>query len=279
MIKASLGPAMDPSPQLLITRPQPHADEWVARLQALACSAHALPLLGIGDAADPAAVRAAWQDIARQATGIDAMLALVMFVSPSAVERFFALRPAGQAWPADLLACGTGPGTRKALQEHGVPEPLLRSPPVSGGQFDSEALWALLRPQLRWQGRQALIVRGEGGRDWLADALRQQGAEPRFVEAYRRTAPALDAAGQALLRRALAQADRYAWLFSSSEAVGQLPALAPQADWSRARALATHPRIVEAVHRLGIEQVRLVAPSPEAVAAAAAAADWPPAAD
>ena len=264
-------------PHLLITRPQPQAGEWVARLQGLGCAASALPLLGISDAADTAPVLAAWQSIARRAEGGEAQLAMVMFVSPSAVERFFAPRPAGQAWPADLLACGTGPGTRAALQKCGVPENLLRTPPASGGQFDSEALWTLLRPQLHWQGRQALIVRGEGGRDWLAETLRLQGAEPRFVEAYRRTAPVWDAAGQALLQQALAQPDRFCWLFSSSEAVGQLPALAPQADWSRARALATHARIAESARRLGLTELRLVSPSPEAVAAAAA--DWPSEAD
>ncbi len=254
-------------PLLLVTRPQPQADEWVAQLQALGCHAGALPLLGISDPADSAPVHAAWQTIARRSQGAEAALAMVMFVSPNAVERFFALRPKGLAWPAELLACGPGPGTRAALRQAGVPETALRTPPEQGGQFDSEALWALLQPQLDWRHRQALIVRGEDGRDWLADTLRQQGAEAHFVEAYRRTAPVLDAAGQALLRQALLRPEQCRWLFSSSEAVGHLPALAPQADWSRSRALATHPRIVEAARRLGMADVRPVAPSAEAVAA------------
>ena len=262
-------------PHWLITRPQPQAGEWVARLQLLGCAASALPLLGISDAADPVPVRAGWQRIARRAQGGEAMLAMVMFVSPIAVERFFALRPAGQAWPADLLACGTGPGTRAALMKAGVPESLLRTPAASGRQFDSEALWAMLQPELNWAGSEALIVRGEDGRDWLADTLRHQGAEPHFVEAYRRTAPVLSEADQTLLLQALAQPGRYGWLFSSSEAVAQLTALAPQADWSRSRALVTHPRIAEAARRLGMAQVRLVSPSPDAVAAA----EWPVAAD
>ena len=34
-------------PHLLVTRPQPQADAWVARLQALGLAASAFPLLGI----------------------------------------------------------------------------------------------------------------------------------------------------------------------------------------------------------------------------------------
>jgi uroporphyrinogen-III synthase len=49
--------------------------------------------------------------------------------------------------------------------------------------------------------------------------------------------------------------------------VGHLPALAPSADWSAARALATHPRIAEAARRLGLQRVQTVEPTPEAVAA------------
>lgn len=255
-------------PQVLVTRPQPQADEWVARLQVLGVPAVALPLMGIEAPADPAPVHDAWRAIIRaDAAGSDA-LALVMFVSPNAVDRFFALRPAGVVWPDGVLAGGVGPGSRAALLQAGVPEAAVRTPPEAGGQFDSEALWALLQPQLAWAGRSVLIVRGEGGRDWLAEVLRQHGATVRYVEAYRRTVPVPDAAGRAALQQALAHPAACCWLFSSSEAVGHLPALAPQADWSLARALATHPRIAEAARRLGMIDVRQVSPSPEAVAAA-----------
>ncbi|MDO9283785.1 MAG: uroporphyrinogen-III synthase [Aquabacterium sp.] len=261
-------------PLVLVTRPQPQADEWVARLQALGVPAIALPLMGIAAPADVAPVQAAWQAIAQRG-GAGETPALVMFVSPNAVARFFALRPADAAWPAGVLAAGVGPGTRVALLQAGVPEAAVRTPTEAGGQFDSEALWALLQPQIDWAGRSVLIVRGEGGRDWLADTLRQHGATVRYVEAYRRTVPVPDAAGRAALQRALAHPAACCWLFSSSEAVGHLPALAPRADWSRSHALATHPRIAEAVRQLGMVDVRQVAPSPQAVAEAVQAGSAP----
>lgn len=248
-------------PRVLVTRPQPQADEWVARLQALGVPAQALPLLAIADAADPAAVAAAWATVPAQA--------LVMFVSPSAVERFFGQRPdrasPAPAWPAQVWAGSTGPGTARALRQAGVPAAQLVSPPEAGGAFDSEALWRALKPRRDWQGASALIVRGEGGRDWLAETLRAEGAAVHFVEAYRRAAPVPDAAQQALLAQALRAPAATVWLFSSSEAIGHLPTLAPEADWSQARALATHPRIAAAARAIGFGQVRQVAPSPQAV--------------
>ena len=260
-------PCVAPNPRalpcLLVTRPQPQADEWVGRLQALGLQAGALPLLGIAAPADAGPVQAAWQRLVQ----IPAAFDVVMLVSPSAVERFFAQRPAGSVWPPQVIAAGTGPGTRRALLRAGVPESALLTPPEAAGQFDSEALWGVLASRMHWPGRSVLVVRGEGGRDWLADTLRQHGAQLHFVEAYRRTAPVPDAAGLALLHRALAQPEAHCWLFSSSQAVAHLLDLAPAARWAGGSALASHARIAEAARRLGFGQVRQVAPSPEAVAA------------
>ncbi|MBP6903078.1 MAG: uroporphyrinogen-III synthase [Burkholderiaceae bacterium] len=249
-----------PLPRLLVTRPQPQADEWVARLQALGLQAAALPLLAIGDAPQATAVPAAWATLPGRA--------LVMFVSPTAVQRFFAGRPAGAAWPAGTLAGSTGPGTAAALRAQGLAEPLLVTPPDDAPRFDSEALWLQLqqrRPPPVWPGARVLIVRGEGGRDWLAGTLAEAGAQVDFVEAYRRQPPRLDAAGQALLAAAVAAPQAHAWLVSSSEALGHLARLAPAADWSAACALATHPRIAESAQALGFGRVHRVSPSPLAV--------------
>lgn len=252
------GPVTRPV-RVIVTRPQPQAGQWVAQLSMLGQPAAALPLLGIADAADPAAVAAAWLRLPD--------CAVAMFVSPSAVERFMAHRPGGRAWPAGVLAGSTGPGTQAALLAAGVPAAAIVTPPVAAGRFDSEALWAELAQRRDWTGTQALIVRGEGGRDWLAGTLARHGAQVHFAEAYRRTAPVPDAHGRALLREALAAPAAHAWLFSSSEAARHLPALAPGADWSAGWALATHERIAEAARELGFGRVERVDPSPAAVSA------------
>ena len=268
------GPASLPVPaglRVLVTRPQPQADEWVAKLAQRGLDAVALPLLAIGPAADAPAVAAAWRMLPT--------LALAMFVSPNAVLRFFALRPAGQPWPAGLIAAGTGPGTHRALAQSGVPEASIRTPgaqdPAYAGPFDSEALWQGLSSEA-WADRQALIVRGEGGREWLADALRQHGAQVHFVEAYRRTAAVPQGADLVALQAARQAPQRHLWLLSSSEAVGHLGPLLPGETWAAHQALATHPRIAEAARGLGFGSVGLAAPTPDAVAQAVRM--WPVAA-
>ncbi len=246
--------------RLIVTRPAAQAAAWVAALQALGCDAQALPLIAIAAPDDPAPLRAAWQALPRYG--------LVMFVSANAVQHFFA---AGSgAWPAAVRAGATGPGTAAALRSAGVPAGSLVEPRADATRFDSEALWAQVAHE-DWAGHQVLVVRGEDGRDWLAETLRARGARVDFVAAYRRLAPQPDAAGRALLAQALADPARHLWLFSSSEAVAHLQDLAPAADWSRSAALATHPRIAAAARAAGYAAVALTAPAVEAVAQAAAA--------
>ena len=260
-------------PTLLVTRPQPQADAWVVRLSALGVDAAALPLLAIAGAPDPAALGQAWASLSTQE--------LVMFVSPNAVQQFFAHRPAGlaaAAWPAHCLAGSTGPGTASALVAAGVPLAAIISPPSEAGQFDAEALWQVLRPRRDWDGASVLVVRGEGGRDWLADSLRAVGATLNFVAAYRRVLPEWCLAEHALLARSLATPQDHVWLFSSSQAVRHLQQMAPDANWSNSAAIATHPRIAEAVAKNGFARVHLAPPTPEAAASALTRSiqSWPP---
>lgn len=239
-------------PCLLVTRPVAQALPWVEDLRALGCRAEALPLIDIAPVESPHEVQQAW----RRLPGA----ALAMFVSANAVEQFFAARPAGLGWPPGVWAGATGPGTRAALERAGVPAADIVQPDEAAGRWDSEALWQALRQRRSdWRDASALIVRGEDGRDWLAEALRAEGAEVAFVTAYRRRAPALSPAQSRLLAEAVATPAAYLWLFSSSEAVAHLGRLAPAADWSAARAVASHPRIGAAAVSLGFGAVRVLA--------------------
>lgn len=238
---------------LIVTRPLQQALLQVQQLRAAGLDAHALPLIDIAAVDDAAPLRQAWQVLPQHR--------LVMFVSANAVQHFFVARPPGLDWPAGVLAGSTGPGTSAALLAAGVPPAQLVQPahpePPAAPQWDTEALWHRLQAQ-DWAGQRALVVRGEGGRDWLADTLRAHGAEVGFVAAYRRCAPQPDAAGRALLADALARPLHWCWMFSSSEAVTHLQALAPQARWQGSRAWASHPRIEQAARRAGFGQVEAV---------------------
>ena len=243
--------------RVLVTRPTAQAHEWVERLRAHGLDAEALPLIGIEPAADAAALREAWATLgARQ---------LAVFVSPNAVEQFFALRPAGMAWPAATRAASPGPGTTRVLLQLGVPRDCIVEPAADAAQFDSESLWVELAP-LPWQGARVLVVRGDGGRGWLVERLRGAGAEVQMLAAYRRAPPRPDAGERALLDAALAEPQAALGWFSSSEAIDHLAALVGAGhDWHDARALATHPRIAARARALGFGAVHEVRPSAEDV--------------
>lgn len=252
-------PTVGTALRVLVTRPAAQAADWVERLRAAGLDAAALPLIDIAPPPSPGAVEAAWRDLPRQR--------LVVFVSPNAAERFMALRPAGAGWPAGVRAASIGPGTTRTLRRLGVPATALVEPAADAAQFDSEALWARLA-DADWQGAPVLIVRGDGGRAWLADTLTAAGAGVAFVSAYRRLAPTLDDAARRTLGAALAAPARHLWFFSSSEAIDHLAGLVEAGtDWSPARALATHPRIAARARALGIGQVHEARPTLPAVVA------------
>jgi uroporphyrinogen-III synthase len=244
-----------------VTRPAAQATEWVAALRARGIDALALPLIEIGPARDTAAVAAAWARLPEQR--------LVVFVSPNAAERFFACRPADAAWPAAALAGSPGPGTTLVLRRLGVPAERIVAPAAGAPQFDSETLWVQLA-RLDWAGASVLVVRGDGGREWLAERLTARGASVASVAAYRRSAPVLSAAEAGLLAAALDRPDAHLWFFSSSEAIDNLAACCPQvlpSAWRPGRALATHPRIAERARELGFADVLQTRPALSAVVA------------
>jgi len=147
-----------------------------------------------------------------------------------------------------------------------VPPGLIVQPPPEAASLDSEHLWPLLENR-DWDGRLALMLRGEGGRDWLAQRLRERGARTLDFHLYRRVCPQLDAAGQGLLDAALRE--RQVWLLSSAESLMHLRTLAPPGfDFSAQRAIATHPRIAAAAQTLGFGQVVLARPDAAAVSEA-----------
>ena len=245
--------------QILVTRPASQAAAWVQKLQALGCGARALPLISIAPAPDADAVRRAWHELA----GFSG----VMFVSANAVEGFFALRPEGLRWPADVWAASTGPGTSAALRAGGLSTEQIVQPAAASPQFDSEALWLQLQARCSgWQGQRVLLVRGGKGRDWLADTLAQSGAVVQFVMAYQRCPPQPDAAGAALLAASQLWPEQFIWHFSSSEAIVHLQQLLPRANWSRGQAWVTHPRIEYAAGHAGFGNVLQLRPGVDAAA-------------
>lgn len=245
---------------VIVTRPAHEAAAWVRDFQSAGLEAVALPLIAIAPALDVEPLRAAWARLADYAA--------LMFVSATAVDHFFQQRDA-----SSLAGCrfwATGPGTERALLRAGVPPAAIDAPPPGATRFDSEALWALAHGQVS-PGVRVLIVRGgdeagqPAGRQWLAQEIDAAGGVRDTVVAYRRLAPALDEAQRRIATDAAA--GHGIWLFSSSEAIGNLQRALPGTSWQAARAIVTHARIGDAAQAAGFGALRVCTPLREALIA------------
>jgi uroporphyrinogen-III synthase len=206
-------------------------------------------LIEIAAVADLAALVDAWNGLAARR--------LVVLVSVNAVSHFFAARPAAMTWPDAVLAAAPGPGTAASLCGAGVDPALVVEPADEAAQLDSEALWQRLRER-DWQGASVLVVRGDGGRDWLTQQLATAGAAVDAVAAYVRRPPAFDAVARSVVAEATRQPNGHVWLFSSSEAIGHLEAGAGAGLWADSIAIATHPRIAARARQAGFGTVQEV---------------------
>ena len=260
--------------RVLVTRPEQLAQAWATQLRE-ALPAHqaiALPLIDIAAPRHTEPVTQAWTTLADDR--------LAVFVSPSAAQWFFALRPdhVAATWPARTQAAAPGPGTGSVLTELGVPASQVLAPAPDAAQFDSETLWARLGGlEQDWAGAKVLMVCGGDdeqarGRPWLTQQLQARGATVHTIVTYQRRAPQFNAEQLAQCETALREPAQHAWLFSSSEAIGHLIELQRAHGWPApgpaSIALATHPRIAETAQAAGFGRVERTRPAlPDVVAA------------
>jgi uroporphyrinogen-III synthase len=212
---------------VVITRPQAQAGALAARVSALGRRVELLPLLEIAALEDSAPLIAALADLERYA--------MVAFVSPNAIDAAFAHIA---HWPPGVALAVLGEGSRLALAAHGItPANATIVSPRDAAHSDSEHLLATLDLEAL-RGRRALIVRGDSGRELLADGLRAAGIEVVPVAAYRRSVPVLTPELAATLQRLLAQ--EHDWIVTSSEALRGLLQLLEQLDQENRSSGAAH---------------------------------------
>ncbi|WP_058375430.1 uroporphyrinogen-III synthase [Pandoraea norimbergensis] len=299
-----LGPrAPVPSRCVILTRPDGQSGALAAALQAEGIDSFAFPLLHIAAQADAdalAALDTALNDLSTYA--------LAVFVSPNAVShalsRLVFLKSGASAtsvgmgatgaastatayWPMALPVAVVGPGSAQALAEAGIAPPqhqVIVPPGGPDARFDSEALLAEL-DVAALAGRRVLIVRGDGGRELLADTFRAAGAQVDIVSAYTRRAPAPDASAWAALEARLTSSVPCAWVLTSSEAVRHLASMlaarygtqegvhTPGTPHVLAQILAapcftSHARIADAARAAGFDRITQCAAGDENLLAA-----------
>ncbi|MFN7572223.1 MAG: uroporphyrinogen-III synthase [Betaproteobacteria bacterium] len=248
---------------IVVTRPEDAGRRLTAELAAAGFDALWLPAFDLGPAPDPQVVARALAQLA----GYD----LAVFVSPAAVRA--AAAALFCAWPPSTAIAVVGAATARAVREHipGADAASLLSASGEDSESGSEGLWAVLQAQSALP-RRVLILRAQGGREWLLDRLREAGAkiEPLAVYERRVHAPSV---GDIDWLRAQAARGVIATVVTSSEAVAALmdavrDAPAALAALRAGPALASHPRIAERLRVSGFGDVRLCAPNAAAIQAA-----------
>ncbi len=163
---------------VLVTRPARQADGLVAAIEAGGGHAQRFPLLEIDpvtDAASEAVISACIQNLDQYD--------LALFISSNAA-RF------GMAWidrfwpqlPAGITVIAVGPATAESLAE--LPCEVVTAP---GGMQSEDLLRLPLLQQVK--GKKIALFRGVGGRELLAESLRERGARVDCIETYQRRLP------------------------------------------------------------------------------------------
>ena len=165
---------------VVVTRPRHQAARLCHLIEARGGRAVQFPVMEIIDVEDIGPARALIQRLDE--------FDLAIFVSANAVHNAAPLITARAGFPARLRVAVIGRRTAEALQTHG-----LRADIQSQAGFTSEALLAL--PEMQHvQGKNVVIFRGAGGREWLGEALTQRGAHVSYAEVYRRVRPEYESA-------------------------------------------------------------------------------------
>lgn len=166
--------------RILVTRPRHQADPLCELITANEGQAIAYPTIEIQPVKDP--------DKILVRSNAFSEFDFIVFVSRNAVKMAFDYYLSLTDLPADIKVFAIGAGTAETLSSQNINNVIH-----AGMQADSEALLELSEMQQDvLTGKKALIIRGVGGREYLADILKSRGASVDYAEVYRRCLPKYD---------------------------------------------------------------------------------------
>ena len=250
-----------PAPTIIITRPITQTNRLADRLREAQRQVVLFPCMEIEALSDYQALD---EVIARLHE-----FALVAFVSPNAIAATMRrLQHLQCTWPKKLAMAVMGQGSKEALLSLGFDEMTYKIlQPSNQERTDSETLLEVLNlDSLR--GQKVLIIRGETGRELLADALRTNGVEVQQIAAYRRCVPTFSAEKQCeFVQLVELGAD---WVVTSSEILQTILNWAAStggaacvAKMQQQHLLVPHRRIAENARLLGFQSLTLASSGDE----------------
>lgn len=220
---------------MLVTRPQAQADALCLAIEQSGGQALRYPMLELSALPNDPSIAAAIDQLDQYD--------LVIFISANAVR--FGLEALPPLPPSTAIAA-VGVATQKALADRGYTKVT-----VPREDFSSEGLLAL--PELQEvQGQRILIVRGQGGREYLKQQLQQRGAEVDYLACYQRQPAAVN---QHQLRQTIRMGQVDVIYCSSVQALDQLIALVPDPELFDTALLPISPRMLAHARRAGFKQL------------------------
>ena len=192
--------------RILVTRPAHQAENLSRLITVRGGSAIRFPALAIAAMDDACAIKNTLMHLER--------FQWLVFISANAVTMHSYYLDGGKiVHLKSTRIAAIGRATAQALALAGLPVDLM-----SESGYNSEALLAM--PQMQQiSGQHCLIVRGAGGREELASALRSRGANVEYLDVYKRIIPGIDSSPVILL---LAQDQLDVITITSGEALQNL---------------------------------------------------------
>lgn len=198
---------------------------------------------------------------------------LAIFVSPNAIE--CTMRLLGCSWKdvsSKPIPIGVvGGSSMAALENHGIGSeatPTTIILPENNAHWDSEGLWSELQKlKWDWSSKKVIIFKGEGGREWLADTLKNAGAQLELISVYTRVP--LDMSSPAWHDIHEMDFAKSLWLLTSSEAVRYLAQAKLPLDI--ATAICPHRNIADAAEQIGFGEIFTCEPGDNALIVASQA--------
>jgi len=165
---------------VLVTRPKHQATAFIHQLEQTGAHAISFPSIEIHPVKSG-------EELNKQSKDLEKYHSII-FISANAVDYGANwLKKAGKSLENQKIIA-IGKSTSKALTTQGIKVDITPEK-----DFSSEALLKLPSMQSdQLSGQQILIIRGEGGRELLANTLKSRGAHVEYAEVYRRSQPVAD---------------------------------------------------------------------------------------
>lgn len=230
---------------VLVTRPASQAEEICPALEVLGCEVIRQPMLKIEAVDETPATKS-------QFMNIDLFDAVIAISRNAAEMGLMYLDQYWPQWPIEIDWIAIGPVTAEVMMSQGLD---VKMP---AGQFDSEG--ALKMPELQnVDGKKILIWRGVGGRETLAQTLRERGAEVVYAELYQRLVPEYN---EQQWQQACADAPLL--LVSSGQGLEAIAAQQPRISEQVRGIIAPSARVAELAKSLGFLNIQISASAQDA---------------